>query len=305
MNPMLAMDANSSDGSMRRAMLLVAAFAMLWAVVEAVAQPLLRRYSPYQVVWSRYVVHVGLMVVVWGWREPASLWRTKRPVFQLARSLLMLAMPAAWVIGMQKGVDSETLLAEFWSSPLLVLALATIFLRTRVPSGAWIAGTAAFVGALVLHPPAPLAAAHLYLFPLAMAASFSAYVVMTWSLRTESPRANLFYTAVGVMAVLTPAMPAVWTAPAAPDLLVMGSIGVLGFFTLWALDLAAHLAPIAVPAPFMYLQLVLFSVFAFVTGPGLPGSPRRAAVGLLLIVGACVYLWAFESRPHLPDDASP
>jgi drug/metabolite transporter (DMT)-like permease len=300
---MNAIDMKPTAG-LHRAMLLVAAFAALWAVVEVIAQHVLQRYSPYQVVWTRYVIHVALMFAVWGWHDPASLWRTKRPVFQLARSLLMLAMPASWVIGMQQGVDPETLLAEFWSSPLLVMALAALFLHEAVPAGAWIAGLAAFAGALILHPPAPLAAPHHYLYPLAMAASFSAYVVMTRSLRTESPRANLFYTAIGVMAVLTPAMPAVWVTPAAPDLLVMGAIGVVGFLTLWALDSAAHLAPITVAAPFMYVQLVLFSAFAFVAGGGTPGSPRRAVVGLLLIVGACIYLWACESRPHLPDDAS-
>ena len=100
----------------RRAMLLMLGFVTLWALIEAMAAHVLRRYSPYQVVWTRYAVHLLLMLLVWGWRQPATLWRTGRPVFQLARSLLMLGMPASWIIGSSKPAARRCL-------------------RSRVPSG--------------------------------------------------------------------------------------------------------------------------------------------------------------------------
>ncbi|MGQ3076253.1 MAG: hypothetical protein ACT7A5_34725, partial [Ferrovibrionaceae bacterium] len=60
----------------RRAILLMLAFVLLWAGIEAMAANVLRHYSPYQVVWTRYAVHLALMLALWGWREPASLWQT-------------------------------------------------------------------------------------------------------------------------------------------------------------------------------------------------------------------------------------
>ena len=48
----------------RRAMVYMAGFAFFWAVVEALAAGILRDYSPYQVVFTRYVVHMLLMLAV-------------------------------------------------------------------------------------------------------------------------------------------------------------------------------------------------------------------------------------------------
>ncbi|WP_382324601.1 EamA family transporter [Hydrogenophaga sp. UC242_53] len=122
----------------RRAILLMLAFVLLWAGIEAMAANVLRHYSPYQVVWTRYAVHLALMLALWGWREPASLWQTRRPVFHVARSLLMLGMPASWVIGMQMGVPGHSVMTIFWISPVLILGLAWVFLQDRVPLLVWV-----------------------------------------------------------------------------------------------------------------------------------------------------------------------
>lgn len=285
----------------RRAMLLMLAFVSLWAVIEALAGHVLRHYSPYQVVWTRYAVHLVLMLLVWGWREPGSLWRTRRPVFQFARSLLMLGMPASWIVGMQFGVHSATLMSIFWLSPLFILGLARLFLRDRVPTALWAVTAVACAGSFLLHEPGDLAPLPLLVFPLGMALCFSLYVVMTRSLRTETTRTNLFYTALGVFLVLTPFMPGLWITPSPQDMMSMVGVGVLGFAALYALDRMAAAAPVSVSAPFAYLQIAVTVGIAFVAGmePGL--SARRTAVGLLLIVGAAFYVWVREPRLRVRD----
>jgi drug/metabolite transporter (DMT)-like permease len=276
----------------RRAMLLMAAFVALWAVVEALAARLLRLYSPYQVVWTRYAVHLAFMGVVWGWREPGSLWRTHRPVYQVARSLLMLGMPASWVIGTQRGVDPATLMSIFWLSPLLILSLATVLLGERARWRVWLATAIGCAGACIAFRPGPLPPGWLLIYPLGMAVTFSLYVVMTRSLRSETTRANLFYTALGVAVSLSPVMPRLWITPPVPDLLVLVGVGIFGFATLFALDRAAAVAPVSVSAPFASLQVAFTFIFAWGLGHGQPG--RRTAAGLLLVVGAALYAWVRE-----------
>ena len=288
----------------RRAMLLMLAFVSLWALVEAMAAHVLRAYSPYQVVWTRYAVHLALMLLVWGWREPTSLWRTRRPVFQLARSLLMLGMPACWIIGMQLGVRATTVMALFWLSPLFILLLARLFLRERVPASIWVASVIACAGALLLHPPGAMPPLHLLLLPLGMGLCFSLYVVMTRSLRSETTRANLFYTALGVFVALSPAMPGIWVAPLPSDLLAMVGVGVLGYATLYLLDRMAAAAPVSVSAPFSYLQIPVTLGVAWVAGMGHGLSDRRLALGLLLIGAAALYVWAREARVAVTDAVS-
>jgi drug/metabolite transporter (DMT)-like permease len=280
----------------RRAMLLMFAFVALWAVIEALAANVLHHYSPYQVVWTRYAVHLGLMLAVWGWRDPVSLWRTGRPVFQFARSLLMLGMPASWIVGMQVGVHPATLMAVFWLSPLFILVLARIFHGERIPVQLWMAALMGCCGAVLLHEPAWPEMPALLVFPFGMALCFSLYVVMTRSLRGETTRANLFYTAVGVFLVLTPVMPGVWITPDIHDLLVLACIGVLGYVALYFLDCMASAAAVSISAPIAYLQIAVTLGIATAAGMGYAHSPRRTAVGVLLIVGAALYLWVREPR---------
>jgi drug/metabolite transporter (DMT)-like permease len=283
-----------------RAMLLMATFAALWAAIDALEGVLLQRYSLYQVLWARFAVHVTVMLAVWGWRQPRLLWATQRPAFQFARSLLMLGMGASWMLGMQAGLDSATLMCVFWLSPLLMLLLSWMIWRERISALLWIATVCAACGAFALHPPARLATVSSLIWPLAMALCFSLYVVMTRSLRTESTTSNLFYAALGVFLALTPVMPGLWVMPEPLDALVMCIIGVLGLGSLYALERMVAAAPISVSAPFAYLQIVAAAAIALIAGMESQYSARRMVVGLLLIVGAALYLWLRESRLSVP-----
>ncbi len=270
-------------------MLLMLAFVTLWASVESIAANVLHRYSPYQVVWTRYGVHLAFMLLVWGWREPASLWRTQRPLFQFGRALLMLAMPASWVIAREQGVHSDTLMSIFWLSPLMILALAAIFLRERAGLGAWLATLAACGGMLLVLTPTQWPGPARWFWPSVMGFTFAAYVVMTRSLRRDTVRANLFYTAFGVFLPLTVAMPAVWITPGLRDLSVMIAVGLLGWLTLFALDRMAAAAPVSLSAPFAFLQLPVIAGMAWVAGRDRPGKVEF--VGLLVILAAAVWVW--------------
>ena len=278
----------------RRSMLLMVAFVALWAALEALAAKVRAHYSPYQVVWTRYAVHLLFMLALWGWREPATLWRTRRPGFQLTRSMLMLGMPASWVFAMNAGVASGTLMSIFWLSPLLILAFARVFLGERAPASVWLICGIACVGALMLTVPGSLPSAPLLVFPLGMAVTFSLYVVMTRSLRSETTRANLFYTALGVFVVLAPFMPRIWLTPSLHDMMVLGGVGLLGYWALYALDRLAAAAPVSVAAPLGYLQLVFTVVIAW--GFGDHRHAPLALIGLLLIAGTALYVWASAPR---------
>ena len=279
----------------RRGMLLMVLFVAIWAAVEALAGRVLRVYSPYQVVFTRYAVHLALMLAVWGFRDPGSLWRTRRPAYQLSRSLLMLCMPASWVMAAQAGVDPGTASSIFWLSPLFILGFGRLVLGERAPLALWIAAAAAVAGAFAVCGFHRVPPAWLVVFPLAMAGSFSLYVAMTRSLRTETTRANLFYTALGVALALSVAMPRLWVWPSARDLSAMVAIGVIGFGALWALDALAAAAPVSITAPLAPLQLGFTIGLDVGLRRELPGLRVMAALALIGVAAA----YAFVREPRL------
>jgi drug/metabolite transporter (DMT)-like permease len=279
----------------RRPLLLMATFAATWALIEAVAAGVLVRYSPFQVVFTRYGVHLLFLFVLFR-RTPRVLVRTTRPAFQVARSLLMLGMPACYVFSVQSGVPQSTLMMIFWLSPLLVMGLSAAFLREATrPADVGVALLAAF-GTLLMTGRGPLTPASLAIFPLGMALTFSAYVVMTRGLRTEPTSANLFYTALGPFLALAPFMLSLWVTPTWRDALVMVSIGVVGLFALYALDRATATAPLSRSAPFLYLELPLAMLLEWGLGRFQPG--HRTLVGIVT-VPCCLALLLLTARPPL------
>jgi drug/metabolite transporter (DMT)-like permease len=177
-------------------------------------------------------------------------------------------------------------------SPLLILALAWLVLQERPARGLWIATGLASAGAIVASRPGPAPAAGLLVFPAAMAASFSLYVAMTRSLRSETTRANLFYTALGVAVALAAVMPRLWITPSPRDLLVMLGIGALGLVALWALDRMAAAAPVSKSAPFACLQVGFALAIEVALRRAHPGLPATIAVSAIAAVA--LYVWVRE-----------
>jgi len=287
----------------RASVLLMVVFALMWAVTELLAADLLVRYSPYQVVWMRYGVHLIIMLLVFGWRKPASLWRTARPTRQLLRSMLMLGMPTSWVIANQHGVRPDTLMAVFWLSPLLIMMFAHLLLGERAPLALWVASALTCLGAnlLFLHWPLPLSLT--LLFPLAMALSFSLYVVMTRTLHQEALRVNLFYTALGVFVVLSPAMLVLWTTPSTLDLLRMVGVGLFGWLALYALDRAVVGAAVSLTAAALGMQLVFMIAADWMSGHVISGWYRYSSVVMLILL--TLVLLRGEPKLHVRQSSGP
>lgn len=285
---------SSGGGEGQRALLLMFVFVLAWALVEGVVGAQLQNpYSLMQIVWCRYAAHLVLMLLVWGWREPSRLWRTRRPVFHLSRSLCMLVMPLSFAMAVYAGDGMHTVWALFWIAPVMILALAAGWLRESAPLVAWLGvGVGLLAAWLMLDPRWPGSLGTL-IWPLIMASSFALYVVMTRSLREEPVLTNLFYTALGVFVLLSLAMPWSWTVPTLHDALVLTAIGVVGFGALWALDRACEATQLSGTTPALYLHLAgMVGIEALARGAGLS---RREMLALGLIALIVVAAWVLQS----------
>jgi drug/metabolite transporter (DMT)-like permease len=278
----------------RHSMKLTVAFVALWAAEEAMTARLLGRYGLNQVVWLRFVLHLLFLWVLFGRHDVASLWRTKRPWCQLARSSMLVGMPVCWILGMQRGLSPAVLMSVFWLAPLLILCLAQWFLRERASHEVWLAVGMACVGVFASTGPHILPRPHLLAFPFGMALCFSLYVVMTRSLHSEPTHTNLFYAGLGVFLLLTPLIPLNWVTPTLSDLLVHLGVALLGLGALYALERLTAAAPVSNSAPLVYLQIPFAMGIAWSLGQHDP--TLRTLIGLLVIGAVVLYVWQRETR---------
>jgi drug/metabolite transporter (DMT)-like permease len=145
----------------------------------------------------------------WAWRQPSRIWRTRRPIFHLGRSLMMLIMPLSFASAVSSAIPQALIRLLFWISPFVVIVMATFARLERPTPWAWIGVALGSLGVLSIEILGIPAIPRLAVVPFVMALSFSVYVVMTRALRTEDVAANLFYTAFGVFVVLSLFMPRV------------------------------------------------------------------------------------------------
>ena len=172
---------------------------------------------------------------------------------------MMLIMPLSFALSLTWGVPVLFTWAIFWLSPLMVICLAAAWQHERPSRASWIGIVLGSLGVVAVTAPTLPASPFAPFAPLVMALSFSVYIVMTQSLRTEHLETNLFYTAVGVFAVLTLFMPSVWIAPSLHDIEMIVGIGAVGFVSLLLLDQAVRCAPVSATSPALYSQVACVS----------------------------------------------
>jgi drug/metabolite transporter (DMT)-like permease len=258
-------------------------FGVLWAVIELLGGSLSSDYSPYQVVWSRYLVHILLsLAAMLALRHSLSvrtgLWRV-----QLLRSSTMLVMPVAFVAAMHAG-PAGSVWSMVWLAPLLAMAAGRWLQGTALRGTDWAAAALCFAGAaLVWQPGVPLSLQSAA-WALAAAASLAAYLILTTALRADSVWLSLFYTALVPLVALSFLMPALWAPVSLRFALVCLTIGATGWVALLALDKAIRLLMPAYAAVFVYVEVVMDALLV----RGLDEAITALATGILI----CGLTWA-------------
>jgi drug/metabolite transporter (DMT)-like permease len=266
---------------------------LFWTIVEGLGGRVSSGYSPYQIVWQRYVTHIAFMLLVFGPRYKVRLVRTNRLGLQIARALLMVGMPVCYVVALNH-LSLDDTLSTFWLSPLLTLALAWLFLKERISGRIWAATMIAFAGVLLITRVGAGVLQWHIVFAIGMALCFSLYQVMTRMLRAEHTLTNLFYTAFIVIVPLSFIVLPAWHVLTLRDGALMAGIGLSGFVVLYALDRAFDKAPVHVVAPFAYTQPVWAVVASSLFTRHLPNN--HALLGALIVIGSGIYLAGLHAR---------
>lgn len=294
----------AGDNIMRRAMAWTVVFAICWAALEIVLGAYLHApYSLFQIVWCRYAVHLCIVLLVWGWRRPEIVWSTSRPVSHLFRSFLMIIMPCSFAFAVQRGIPAEFVWSVFWIAPALIIIFASGFLKERPPLAIVIVSVTGAIAATAIFGHFQPPSLNAIVLALAVAASFSLYVVMTRSLRHQALEANMFYTAIVPFIMLTPVQPGVWLWPDLHDAIVMVLIGAVGFVALIALDESCRVAPAWCSAGALFVQALCAAIFVAVLSGVAPGF--RVASGMVTVAAIFGILWLRADRFALQAGLEP
>jgi len=281
----------TEKGRRLTAMAAMAAAAFFWAVVEYLGGRVPKGYSPVQTVWSRYLVHLLFMLVVFGPRRRCDLVRTSCLGLQVSRALLMVGMPACFIWGAALFPVKVVWLLS-WSSVMLLLAMSGVLLRERVAPGLWMAAAIGWVGIWLMSGADLPPVSWRYLAPLGMGFCFALYVIMTRRMHGESTQTKLFHTALWVFLILSLVVSSQWKLPSPGVLIVYVCTGLSGYLCLFSLDKAIELAPAALVAPLIYTAPLWSCIQESVSTGKPPGG--IVVIGALIVVATSAYVMLAE-----------
>ncbi|UWQ23075.1 DMT family transporter [Jannaschia sp. W003] len=272
----------------------------VFAAQDGISRHLAGEYNVLMVVMIRYWFFAAFVVALAA-RQPGGLRRAarpRRPVLQAVRGLLLAAevcvMIAAFtLLGL---VESHAVFAVY---PLLVTVFSGPLLGERVGWRRWTAVAAGFAGVLVILAPGAGVFSPLVLVPLASAALFALYNLLTrLASRTDPTEVSFFWTGTVGAAAMTAAGIWFWEPMSGPDWGWMAVLCVTGVAGHWLLIRTYAAAEASVVQPFAYLQLV----FASLIGITVFGEAIRANVlwGAALVIAAGLFTLARASKKAAP-----
>ncbi len=267
-----------------RPIFLMLGFVITWTATETIVGTLLNRYPTFQVVWLHYLTLLMMWVAIIAIRAPGTLLRTQKPVTQIFRAAFLLLMPVSWAFAVRSGFG-HTVNAAFWAAPILVILFSALLLKERPGVVTFLAATVGSIAAVLIYAHGPIPVGLMWFAVLAMPVSFSLFLVLSRSLRSETIMANLFYLTAGIVIILSPFIPFIWVALELQHILHFAITGVLGLLALSLLNRAAFEASLVPTAPLLLVPVPLAILVGWLTSDG--GYNSYSFLLLAIICVAC------------------
>ena len=241
---------------------LMIATTLVFAGQDAISRHLAGEYNVLMVVMIRYWFFAAFVIALAA-RQAGGLRRavaTRQPGLQIVRGLLLAAEICLMVLAFVLLGLAETH-AVFAAYPLIVAALSGPVLGERVGWRRWTAIGIGFVGILIILQPGRGALQPAALVPLAAAAGFALYSLLTrYAARADSAAVSFFWTGTVGAAVMTLAGIWVWEPMAPGDWGWMALLCCTAALGHWLLIRTYEVAEASAVQPFAYFQLVWVSL---------------------------------------------
>ena len=272
-----------------RGILMIMTAVAMFTVMDSMAKYLSRFYPVPGIVWARYAFHLLFVVMILGPRMKLGLVRTRHLGLQIVRGILLAASSMLFFSALKFMPMAEASSISF-VAPMLVTLLGVFLLKEKVEPARWVAVIAGFVGVLIIIRPGSGIFSWVALLPLATAASFASYQMLTRRLAgVDSPYTSLFYSGLMGTVVLAAVLPFQWTTPTTlVHALMLPAIGFVGGLSHLILIRAYDQAAVSTLAPFSYTQLIWVILMGYLVFGDFPD--RWSLIGIGVIMASGIYI---------------
>jgi len=264
----------------------------IFAMQDGISRHLAAEYNVLMVVMIRYWFFAAFVIAIAA-RKAGGIARaaaTDQPILQAFRGVLLAFEVCVMVLGftLLGLVESHAVFAAY---PLLVAALSGPVLGERVGWRRWAAIGAGFLGVLIILQPGLRVFSPAALVPLAAAAMFALYGLLTrYVAHKDSAATSFFWTGTMGAVAMTAVGLWVWEPMSGPDWAWMALLCVTGAAGHFTLIKCYEVAEAGAVQPFAYLQLVFAATLGIVVFD--ETLAPNVALGAGIVVAAGLFtLW--------------
>lgn len=285
------------------AILLIVGSVLCFTLLDTITKFTTRLYPVPVLIWARFAVQLLAMLVWLGPSMGIRLLRTRRLPMQLTRGLVMLLSSFMFVSALRV-LPLADATAINYSTPVLVILLAVVFLHERMTLARGLFVVAGIAGMLLIVQPGSEVFQGGSLYAIGGACCYGTYQILTRKLAGENPRVLLFYPALMGTIVMTALAPAFNWPEHMPwqhvALIVLGGLlGTLGHFLF---ILAFQHGPASALTPFTYMQLVWATLLGWFVYGDFPDALTLVGMAIIAVSGLLITLHE-RRRARYPIDA--
>lgn len=283
-----------------RGIALMIASTLFFACGDVLAKALASSLPAAEIVFLRYAtLAVLLLPFVLRSAGRAEL-RSQRPGLQVLRGLGMVGSALCFTLGLPFLPVADAT-AIYFISPIVITALAMLFLGEKVGWRRWTASLIGLLGVLIVMRPGTGAFQAAALLPLLGATCWAGAAIATRVMSgTDRPITTLAYSAIVGLAVLAALVPFSWVTPTWLELGLAIAMGVLSSVGHGLVVLAYRETSASVVAPFSYGQLIWAAALGFAAFGALPD--RFTVAGAVIIAASGLYT-AYRERVRAAGSA--
>lgn len=253
------MGRDATDGKRAHPLLgvgLMLVAATMGASLDALAKWFTQHYPVSEIVCIRFGMQALVMVALTPWFGRRAVLTTRAPLAHLGRGLAMIASSGLFVAALSV-LPLATAVVLGQTAPLIAAAIAVPLLGERVSLRHWLLVLLGFAGVVVVLRPAPEIFGLSVLLPLASAASYAVYQVMTRRVAAvDAAIPSLFYPSIVACVVAACIAPFHWIWPTPLHAALMIGHGALCGLSHLLIIRALTLSSVSLVAPFGYVGLL-------------------------------------------------
>jgi len=277
------------------AIALIVVTVLCFTCLDATMKSLASRYPVPFLVFARYAVQMLAMLAWLLPRMGMGIVRTKRLPLQIARGAL-LPFSSLFFWGALRYLPLAEATAINYSTPVLVMLLAVVFLGERMTRSRISLALAGLAGMFIIVRPGSEVFQPAALLGVAAAVVYAVFQILTRKLAAEDSRVTLFFPAICGTLMFSLGLPWYDLGSGVPwqDAALIAVAGLLGTCGHFMLILAFQRAPASALTPFTYSQLVWATLVGWIGFGTFPDA--WTLVGMAVITGSGLLIVLHERR---------